>query len=297
MIVDVHTHTPTHVKPVADHERHTNDGWRPDRQVDAAFSWDDHAEAVQPVNKAIVFPISPEPGESAFEMTALPWPEGVNLNDATANYVRTNPDKLIGFVSVHPRDPDALDEIDRCVDDLKFRGIKLAPNYQNFEPLCDAARAIYAHAEKRRLPILFHQGTSPVRRAPIRYAHPLVMDEIAVAFPELRVIMAHMGHPWQGDTAVVVRKHPHVYADISGLFYRPYSFYHGMRLAYEWGVMDKLLFASDYPITTPAEVIHALRNFNQITGHQPLPVPQESLEQIIHRDALKLLGIHCGDDS
>ena len=56
--------------------------------------------------------------------------------------------------------------------------------------------------------------------APIRYAHPLLMDEVAMRYPDLKIIMAHLGHPWTVDTAVVVRKHPNVYADISGLFYR-----------------------------------------------------------------------------
>jgi hypothetical protein len=51
---------------------------------------------------------------------------------------------------------------------------------------------------------VFHQGTTPMRSAPLRYAHPLVMDDIALAFPELRVVMAHLGHPWQADTIAVI---------------------------------------------------------------------------------------------
>ena len=90
-----------------------------------------------------------------------------------------------------------------------------------------------------------------MREAPLRYAHPLLMDEIAIRFPELRVVMAHMGHPWQRETIVTIRKHPHVYADVSALFYRPWSFYEGLRLATEWGALDKLLFGSDFPIATP----------------------------------------------
>ncbi len=291
MIIDIHTHTPTHRDEVPASERRTNRGWRPDRPVEAAFSWEDHRRAMEPVDRAVVFAIAPPPGKSAFEMTALPWPDDVNLNDLTAEYVKTDPAKLIGFVTVHPHAPDACDEIDRCVEQHGFRGIKLAPNYQNFEPLCDAARAIYAHAQRRGLPILFHQGTSPVRTAPIRYAHPLIMDEVAVQFPELRIVMAHMGHPWQPDTIAVIRKHPHVYADISGLFYRPWSYYQCMVLAMEWGVLPKLLFASDYPITTPAETLEALRSLSRMGGGVAPQIPEELIEPIIHRDTLALLGI------
>ena len=64
--------------------------------------------------------------------------------------------------------------------------------------------AIYERAQSYGLPILFHQGTSPVRPAPIRYAHPLLTDEVAIRYPSLKIIMAHLGHPWTVDSAVVL---------------------------------------------------------------------------------------------
>lgn len=117
-----------------------------------------------------------------------------------------------------------------------------APIIKTFDPLEERALAIYARAQALGLPVLFHQGTSPVRTAPLRLAHPLIMDQIAIRYPELRIIMAHMGHPWQIDTITVIRKHPHVYADISGLFYRPFSFYECLLKCAEWDVLYKLLF-------------------------------------------------------
>jgi predicted TIM-barrel fold metal-dependent hydrolase len=139
---------------------------------------------------------------------------------------------------------------------------------------------------------VFHQGTSPIRTAPLRYAHPLVMDEIAIAYPELRIVMAHLGHPWQVDTLTVVRKHPHVYADISGGFYRPWSFYTAMVLMTEWGVLDKLLFGSDFPLATATETLAGLRGVNTPVDGTALPrVPFEAVEGIIERDSLALLGL------
>ena len=67
-----------------------------------------------------------------------------------------------------------------------------------------------------------------------------------------------MAHPWHEDCITVIRKHPNVYADVSGQFYRPWQMYNGMRLAFEWDVMHKLLFASDWPLTTPQETIDHL---------------------------------------
>lgn len=287
MIVDVHTHTPTHRDAIPENEVVWNDKWRPDRVVKATTTWADYMEALKPVDKAIVFNIARR-NEEAQD----PWAGIGKVNDRTAEFVASAPDKLIGFFSVHPEDPGCMDEFDRCVGDLKLCGVKLGPNYQKFDPLSEAAKAVYARAQKLGLPILFHQGTSPVRTAPLRYAHPLVMDEIASEFPELRVVMAHMGHPWQADTIAVIRKHPHVYADISGLFYRPWSFYNALRLATEWNVLHKLLFASDYPVTTPQENIDALRSVNDIVKVSGLPpVPEDALEAIIHRDSLELLGL------
>ena len=131
-----------------------------------------------------------------------------------------------------------------------------------------------------------------MRDAPLRYAHPLLMDEIAIRFPELRIVMAHLGHPWQRETIVTIRKHPHVYADVSALFYRPWSFYEGLRLATEWGVLDKLLFGSDFPIATPAETAAGLRARERPDRRDELPpVPLDRIEELIERDPLPLLGL------
>jgi predicted TIM-barrel fold metal-dependent hydrolase len=118
------------------------------------------------------------------------------------------------------------------------------------------------------------------------------MDEVAIRFPELRIVMAHLGHPWQADTVTVIRKHPHVYADVSANFYRPWSFYSAMRIATEWNVLDKLLLGSDYPIATPAETIAGLRALNEIPRRSGLPeIPEAAIEAIITRDSLALLGL------
>jgi uncharacterized protein len=290
VIIDIHTHTPTHRDAVPEEEVFWNRVGRPDRPVKTTQTWAeydrDQAEAEAAVS--VVFNIATRsPGAD----TLLPADPG-RINDSTAEFVAAAPDRRIGFMSVHPDEPGVLDEIERCATDLRLVGIKLGPNYQDFDPLGDAAEPVYAEAERRGLPILFHQGASPVRNAPLHYAHPLTIDQIAIRHPELRIVMAHMGHPWQADTVVVIRKHPHVWADVSALFYRPWSFYNGMRLATEWSVLDKLLLGSDWPIITPRETIDGLRNVNAPIAGTALPeVPLDKIEEIIHRDSLSLLGL------
>ena len=105
-------------------------------------------------------------------------------------------------MSVNPSKPDVWEEVERARE-LGLVGVKLGANYQNFDPLEPRALAIYERAQSYGLPIMFHQGTSPVRDAPIKLSHPLLMDEIAIRYPDLKIIMAHVGHPWQVDACVV----------------------------------------------------------------------------------------------
>jgi predicted TIM-barrel fold metal-dependent hydrolase len=247
---------------------------------------------MEPVDRACVFGIRFKGGQmpASGEGAGVQW-QG-NVNASTAAFVRAHPDKLVGFMSVHPEEGDAIAEIERCVADLGLKGIKLGPNYQNFDPLGEPARRVYETAQRLGLPILFHQGTSPMRTAPLRYAHPLVMDEVAMAFPELRIVMAHLGHPWHADTIAVIRKHPHVYADVSANFYRPWQQYHGLRLATEWGVLDKLVFGSDYPVATPQETWDGVMAVNRVIEGTALPrVPEDALRAALERDTLALLGV------
>jgi len=282
MIVDTHTHTPRYKDAVPEDQRSVNTVWRPDRGVSWPYTWDEYIEAMEPVDRAIVFNIAREPERGASRA----------INDATAEFVRAYPDKLIGYLSVHPDDPGCLDEIERGVQDLGLKGIKLGPNYQNFDPLGEAAFRVYGRAQALGLPITFHTGTSPVQLADLDYAHPRHFDRVAIAFPKLKMVLAHMAHPWQETTIAVIRKHPNLYADVSALFYRPWSFYSCMRLAQEWGVLHKLLFGTDYGVSTPQENIDALRNPNQIVEGTNLPrISEAAMEEIIQRDSLSLLGL------
>jgi uncharacterized protein len=280
-MIDIHSHVPTHRDAVPPDELVVNDKWRPDRPVAATTSWADYEQAFADVDVSAVFTI-------ARNRTRV----DPALNDSVAAFVAAAPTRRIGFLSIHPEVEGAEDELERARTDLGLRGIKLGPNYQIFDPLGPAALRVYEVAERHGLPILFHQGASPVRDAPLRYAHPLLMDEIAIRFPELRVVLAHMGHPWQRETIVTIRKHPHLYADVSALFYRPWSFYEGMRLATEWNVLDKLLLGSDFPIATPAETVRGLRAVNDAIAGTKLPtVPLDAIEAIVARDPLPLLGL------
>ena len=98
--------------------------------------------------------------------------------------------------------------------------------------------------------------------------------------------------PWQRDTAVVLRKHPNVYADVSGVWVRPWQGWEALVGMIEWSVTDKLLFGSDFPLWTPREGMSKIRRVNdQLEGTRLPRIPSEVIEGIFNRDSLDLLGL------
>ena len=292
-IIDVHTHTPRfeHVVPDAYRVQSENAKWNPHGVRPVVYTWSEYDEAMRPVDRAILFNIAQAPSgnERVDEPYVVP---AAQANDEAAAFIRANPEKYIGFLTVHPDDPPALDELDRAVGDLGLRGVKLGLNYQNVDPLGGNAFRVFAEAERRGLPVLLHQGTSPVRFADIDYAHPRHTDRIASAFPNLTIIMAHIGHPFYVDAISVARKHPHVFLDLSGAVLRRYGFYQAMVACTEWGMLDKILFGSDFPASTPEETMRLLRDVNAgAPGPNAMRIPDDAIEAIIQRDSLALLGL------
>lgn len=213
-------------------------------------------------------------------------------NEYVAEFISRKPEKYIGFASVDPHDGDAPNTLRYAHRTLGLRGLKMSPIYQAYHPMDERMLPIYRYCEDNGIPILLHQGTTFPRRAPLKYANPTLLEDVALAFPELRMIIAHLGHPWEVDTIAVLRKHPHIYADISGLFYRPWQFYNSMVLCTEYGVLNKLIFGSDYPVATPEETLAGLRRLNDFVEGTKFPrIPSEQIEALIHRNFLKELNL------
>lgn len=213
-------------------------------------------------------------------------------------FVAGAPDKLVGFAAGDPTQPGCMDELARAVEGLGLRGLKLGPIYGGFDPRDPCCAPVYDYCQRKGLPILFHTGTTFNRAAPLGVSRPWLFDEVAILYPELRMVLAHLGHPFYDECLAVIRKHPHVYADISALFYRPWQFYNMLVIAQEYKVVHKLLFGTDYPFARAQESIAGLQNVNRIVGSSGsgssggLPrVADETIQGILERDALSLLGV------
>ena len=277
MIVDVHTHClqPEHATDAV-HRKMERVGYPPMQPL----PYERYAREMEAVDRAIVLGV-----RALSAGTRVP-------NDFVADWVKNDPDKLIGFMGIDPTEDDHLEEIDRCVSDLGLRGIKIYPTGARYNPADPTLFPMYDKAQRLGLPILSHMGTSPDSRAMLKYSLPLLIDEVAQAFPDLKFVMAHMAHPWQRDAAVVLRKHPNVYADISGVWLRPWQGWEALIGMIEWGVTDKLLFGSDFPFWTPTEGMEKTRRLNdQVEGTRLPRVPEEVIKGIVNRNALELLGL------
>jgi uncharacterized protein len=230
-----------------------------------------HWKAAQQADKVVVFGLQAR--------AAGAWVP----NELIAAYARDHPDRIIGWASVDPNEPDAIDQLDHAVNTLRLRGLKLGPAYQHFDPTDRRYWPFFARVQHLGIPIIWHQGTTFPSRARIRWANPLWLEDISMDFPDIRMIVAHLGHPWEEDLVALIRKAPNVYADISAVHYRPWRYWQAMVTAMEYGVTHKLLLASDFPSATIVNVIAGLRAVNAPVEGTRLPqIPVEIQDRIIH---------------
>lgn len=280
MIIDVHSHAwayPTHFN---DDFREQAKRARAGVEVDLTVRYEEYCKAATEDTITVVF------GGKA-RLSGL-WVD----DQYVADYVQAHPDKLVGYLSVDPTQPGWQDELRHGHEELKLEGIKLLPMYAGFRPDDPSLEPLWQYATVHRLPVLLHTGTTFVAQAPLECTLPRHLDVVAARFPEVKIIMAHLGHPYEGEAIVTARKHPNVYVDISALHYRPFQFYQSLMLVQEYGVWPKLLFGSDYPFTTVNASIDGLRNLNRMLEGTALPrLNEEEIERLIYRDSLNLLGL------
>jgi predicted TIM-barrel fold metal-dependent hydrolase len=216
---------------------------------------------------------------------------GIWVNDAdVADYVAQAPDRMIGFLSVDPTQPGWEEELREGHEALDLRGIKLLPMYADFYPQDERLDPLWRYATRHQLPVLLHTGTTFVAKAPLDCTLPRHLDAVARRFPEVTMILAHLGHPYETETVAVIRKHPRLFADVSALVYRPWQLFHSLMAVHEYNVWDKILLGTDYPVTTVEETVSGLRKLAEV-NIGGFSLPAEQIERLIYRDALALLGL------
>ncbi len=187
-------------------------------------------------------------------------------NDFSARFAAQFPRRFIPFGGVDPRlTPRMAARMDHLLCELKLKAIKIHPPHQFlnvngylFEPELRPLTVVYEKCIEYNVPLMVHTGTSVFKGARNRFADPMPVDDVAVDFPDLKIIIAHGGRPLYTDTAFfLLRRHPNVYFDVSSAPPRSLLRY------FPWleRVADKAMFGSDWPGPGVKDIGENIREF------------------------------------
>lgn len=206
------------------------------------------------------------------------------VNQWIADYTKENPGRLISCGGLHPRhSKNILANVEQVLR-LKIRMIKIHPPHQllfpnEYQNGVSELEIIYRAAEANGVPVMFHTGTSVFPGARNRYGDPIYVDDVAVDFPKMKILLAHGGRPlWMHTAFFLLRRHPNVFLDISGIPPKTLLKYFP-RLE---EVAHKTLFGTDWPGPGVPDIKKNLDEF------RTLPLQEETKQQILSKTALNI---------
>jgi predicted TIM-barrel fold metal-dependent hydrolase len=209
-------------------------------------------------------------------------------NDEVLAFAERNDDVVIPFVSVDPtRGTAGVREAERLIATGKVRGFKLHPQTQAFFANDPAIYPFYEVIEAAKLPIIVHSGHSGMGTGMrggggirLKYGNPMLLDDVAVDFPDMPIIIAHPSFPWQDEALSVCLHKPQVYIDLSG--WSPKYFPPNLIQYANTQLKHKMLFGSDYPVLTPDR---------WVKDFAALPIKDEVRPLIMKENAIRLFGL------
>jgi predicted TIM-barrel fold metal-dependent hydrolase len=209
-------------------------------------------------------------------------------NDQVVEFAQANPDIAIPFCSINPkRGAEGVREARRLVDAGVVRGLKLHPPIQEFSPDDRIAYPLYEVFAEAKLPVLFHTGHSGIGTGMrggggirLKYGNPMPIDDVAVDFPDMPIVMAHPSFPWQDEAISICLHKPQVYIDLSG--WSPKYFSPNLIQYANTLLKTKVLFGSDYPLLTPDR---------WMADFEKIAIREEVKPLIFKENARRLFGI------
>jgi len=209
-------------------------------------------------------------------------------NEEIAELAHKNADVAIPFASINPhRGAEGVAEAKRLIRDYNVRGFKFHPSEQDFFPNDRLAYPLYEAIAEAKLPALFHSGQTGVGAGTpggggirLKYSNPMLLDDVAVDFPDMPIVIAHPSFPWQEEALSVATHKPQVYIDLSGWspkYFPPILVQYANTL-----LKDKILFGTDYPVMAPER---------WIADFEKLPIKPEVRPLIMKMNAAKLLKL------
>ncbi|HEX2198524.1 MAG TPA: amidohydrolase family protein [Burkholderiales bacterium] len=209
-------------------------------------------------------------------------------NEEIAELAREHSDVAIPFASVNPhRGAEGVRLAKKLISEYGVKGFKFHPQVQDFMPNDRMAYPLYEVIAEAKLPALFHSGQTGVGAGTrggggirLKYGNPMLVDDVAVDFPDMPIILAHPSFPWQEEALSVATHKPQVYIDLSGWspkYFPPILVQYANTL-----LKDKILFGSDYPVLAPEK---------WIAEFDKLPIKPEVRPLIMKENAARLLRL------
>ncbi|MBV9125843.1 MAG: amidohydrolase [Planctomycetes bacterium] len=201
----------------------------------------------------------------------------------------------IGIADPAHTEPEHFRRLDTLLASRPVRALKAYLGYLHYGPDHPGYRPYYELADRHDLPFIFHTGDTYSPRAKVRFAHPLLVDEVAVDHPRVRFVLAHLGNPWLLDAAEVVYKNANVWADLSGLAVGEAASFTAeerqdllhdvaarVREAYRYAERpDRFLFGSDWPLASLTDYAAFIRSL----------VPEEDHTKVMEENARRLFRL------
>lgn len=203
--------------------------------------------------------------EILLEQDTVSYPRLINLSGEPTDDMQALPQEIFYACGVNNDNlnkanlKDSLMVYEQHFRNPKCVGLKLYPGYNSFYLTDSLYHEFYALAQDYDLPVVIHTGDTARANGCLKYSHPLIVDELAVLFPEVRFVIAHYGNPWIVDATAVAKKNPNVYIELSGLaegifdldwFFENYSGYvqHLRTWLQYLSSYEKVLYGSDWPL-------------------------------------------------
>ncbi len=178
-------------------------------------------------------------------------------NEEVAEAAQKNSDVMIAFASIDPhKGRMGAREARRLVEEHGVKGFKFHPTVQGFYPYDEIAWPIYEVIDEFKLPAVFHSGHSGIGSGMrcggglrLEYSNPMHLDDVAIRFPDMQIIIAHPSFPWQDEALSVAMHKPNVHIDLSG--WSPKYFPSQLVQYANTLLKDRVLFGSDFPLISP----------------------------------------------
>jgi predicted TIM-barrel fold metal-dependent hydrolase len=209
-----------------------------------------------------------------------PITTGVVSNDFVHEFCEGK-DIFIPFASIDPKtEQEPVQKLRHLVNEKGFKGLKLYPTYQQYYPIDSVVYPLYMEAERLGIPVMIHTGSSVFKGSRTKFGNPLFFDDVAVDFPDLKLIMAHSGRGlWYSEAFFFSKLHDNVFMEVSGLPPKNLlSYFPNLE-----DNADKILFGSDWP-----GVSNIKKNINTI---KELPIEASTIEKILGGNAVSVLGL------